>query len=333
MTILESELKLYKSSVVDDTAANGGRMSANLVVSGVSQNVWPNVFKAERDAGSTKYRKLFFKVANDADETGLAAGLHVFLPTAGGDHQMIFAATQRDTQGDITGSERKYGCAYLQSDAAAGSSTLVVTVEDASLTGMYQSGDTVRVTQQVTLGGAGNLEDLVIASAPVVVGNQVTITTTTLLVNSYTVALGGRVAAIYSFGNVQCTVDNWVETSAAGTYDEGVFPLIMDNIGTVEQTWTRTHSDATSFTVSGDTLGAVGSGTIGVNFSPINPDFSKPYFTLEALGNGGTWASGDTIVFQTHPAVIPFWEKRVVPPGCASLSGNKVTVAVELESA
>jgi len=334
MTILDSELKFYKSQTVGDTSANGGRISANLITSGVVQNVFPHVLKAERDAGSTKYRKVFAKVANDADDTLLSTQIWMDKPTPANDWAVFWATTQRSTQADITGSERKYGCANLTTNATAASSTLIVTVEDTSLTGVYQSGDTIRVTDKLTpTSGTGNEEFLVISGAPVVVGAQVTITTTTALANGYTVASGARVMSVYNAGDVECTTTNWVETSGAGTYDETTYPVINDNIGGIEQTWTITFSDATNFTVSGDTVGAVGSGSRSADFTPTNADFSKPYFTLESAGFGGTWAARNTIVFQTHPAAVPIFEKRVVPPACASLSGNSIVLVVAGESA
>jgi len=334
MTILSSELKFYKSEVVSADPSNGGRMSAVEVVSGVVNNVWPHVLKAERDAGSTLYRKLFAKVANDADETLLAATLWNDLPTPGDDWIVMFAATQRDTQADITGTERLYGAASLNTDVDAGGSTIIVDVEDASLTGIFADGDTIRITDMADPDAAtGNEELLTISGAPTVSGTQVTITVAETLANSYTVAAGTRVMSIMAVGDIRCTLDNWVETSAAGTYDEAVYPPIMDNIGTVEQTWTLTFTDATNFTVSGDVLGSVGSGTTGAAFSPQNPDFAKPYFTIEAAGWAGTWAGGDTIVFQTHPAAVPFWLKRVVPAGAGSLSGNRNVTVLSGESA
>ena len=334
MTILDSELQCYKSTTVNDTAANGGRMSNTQVISGVVQNVWPHVLKAERDAGSTKYRKLFYKIANDADETLLSSQLWLDAPTAAGDHVVMFAGTQRNTQADITGSERKYGAANLQANAVLGSNTLVVVVEDATLTGMFVNGDTIRVTDKLTPSSlTGNEEIHTINGVPVVSGTQVTITTTAVLANNYTTVAGGRVMALYNFGDVKCVVDNWVETSAAGTYDETTYPVRCDNIGTIEQTLTLTFSDASNFTVSGDTVGSLGAGTILADFAPQNPAFSKPYFTLDFEGFGGTWAAGNTIVFQTHPAAVPIWEKRVVPAASASLANNKVTSCVSGESA
>ena len=56
--MLNTDLKIYLPETVNDLATNGGRMSTNLVVSGVVQNVWPHVPRAERTSGSKKYRKL-----------------------------------------------------------------------------------------------------------------------------------------------------------------------------------------------------------------------------------------------------------------------------------
>ena len=334
MTILSSELLFYKSKTVSADATNGGRMSANKIVSGVVNNVWPHVLKAERDAGSTLYRKLFAKVANDADSALLAASMWDDLPTAADDYIVLFAGTQRDTQADITGSERIYGAGTLNTDVASGGSTLIVDVEDAALVGIFADGDTIRITDMATPDATtGNEELLTISGAPTVSGTQVTITVAETLANAYTVAGGTRVMSLYSFGDVACSVDNWVETSAGGTYDEGSYPPVLDNIGTVEETWTVTWTDATNFTVSGDTLGSVGSGTTGADFVPINEDFSKPFFTLEYLGFSGTFAAGDTIVFQTHPASIPIWLKRVVPAGSASMANNKNVTVLSGESA
>jgi len=334
MAIIDSELKFYKSATVADAGSNGGRLSPTVITSGAVQNVFPHVLKAERLAGSTKYRKVFAKVANDSDETLLSAQLWLDVPTPGGDWAVMWPGTQRNTQADITGSERKYGCASLQSDATASSSTLIVQVEDASLTGIFQSGDTIRVTNKIDpSSSSGSEEVLTISGAPVVAGTQVTITITTALANTYAVASGGRVMSIYTAGDVACSVSNWVETSSAGTYNETTYPVTCDNIGTVEETWSLTFTDATHFTCSGDTIGAVGSGTTTADFAPSNAAFTKPYFTLSSAGFGGTWATGDTIVFQTHPAAVPVWEKRVVPAGAASMASNRITLAFSGESA
>jgi len=332
MAILSSELKFYKSAVVDSTTANGGVMSNNVLTSGSPQNVFPNVLAAERVAGSTLYRKLFLKVANDADATLINPQLWLDVVTAAADWVVMFAGTQTDTQASI-GTPRIYGCGTLKTSVSIGGSALVVTVEDSTITGMFVDGDTIRITDKATPSSVtGNEQTMTISGAPSVSGNDVTITTTETLAAAYTGAVA-RVMSVYEPSDVECSVDNWVETSSSGTYDESTYPVICDNIGSIEQTWTLTFADATNFTVSGSTVGALASGTVGVNYAPNNPNFTKPYFTLEFAGFGGTWANGDTLVFQTHPAALAIWEKRVVPAGAASLSGNYTTLAVAGESA
>jgi len=337
MTILSSELKAYQPQTISDASANGGRISTNAITSGALQNVFPHVFRAERISGSTKRRKLFFRCTNDNDETLYAPSIHLHAPTVGDDRVFFHVGTQRDTQADITGSERKYGSGVLKTTVTAGGSTLVVYVEDASLTGIFADGDTIRITDMATpTSSTGNEEELTISGAPTVSGNEVTITVAETLTNGYT---GGTLAApvtyvssAYRPSDLACSVDNWAETSSSGTYDETTYPVIGDNIGTMEETWTLTFTDATNFTVVGDTIGSVGSGTTGSDFSPNNSAVSKPYFTLEAAGWGGTWAANDTVVFQTHPPAIAIWETRVVPAAAASMAGNGITAVIEGET-
>jgi hypothetical protein len=331
MTILASELQFFKSATVTDTTSNGGRLSATQITSGAVANVFPHVMSAERAAGSTKRRKLFLKCSNDADETLYSPWACLDGPTAAGDYVYFHVATQRDTAADITGSERKYGAAPLKTTVTAGGSTLTVTVEAAAITGIYQNGDTIRITDKATpSSGTGNEELLVISGAPSVSGSDVTITITGTLANGY--AAGAKVASLYKPSDLACSISNWAETGA-GTYNEGTYPVLGDNIGTIEQTWTLTFTDATHFTVVGDTVGTVGSGTTSADFSPTNSSFSKPYFTLRSAGFGGTWAANNTIVWQTHPAAIALWETRVVPAGTASLAANSATLIFGGESA
>jgi len=333
MTILAAELKAYYPATISDASGNGGRISFNQITSGALQNVFPHVFRAERLAGSTKHRKIFLRAANDADATLYAPSARLHKPTPGDDYVYFRVGTQRNTQGDLTGSERKYGIGTLKTTVTAGGSTLVVTVENTALTGIFQDGDKIRVTDKATPTGSGNEEELTISGAPSVSGADVTITVSGTLANGYTGGTSYVSSVYYPGSDLVATVDNWAETSASGTYNESTYPVTLDHIGTAEQTWTLTFTDATNFTVAGDVIGSVGSGTIGADFAPTNSAVSKPYFTLQSEGWGGTWAAGNTIVFQTHPNAIALWETRVVPAGASSVAGNGVTLVFEGETA
>ncbi len=337
MTILTAELKFYKSKVVGSASTNGGRMSAVEAITSVVNNVWPHVLKAERDAGSTLYRKLFAKVANDADETLLSADMWNDGPTAAGDYNVLFPGTQRDTQADWASYSGAIYCGVnLDSDVAAGASTFDVLLPHADMAAAFPDGRSLRITDMDDPDSAtGNEELITISGTPSLAGLVLTITIDETLANAYTTAGSGKVMSLYSVGDVETSVDNWVETCAGdGTYDEATYPAILDNIGTVEQTVTLTFTDATHFTATSDDGDiTLGSGTTGNDFSPSNADFTKPYFTVEADGWAGTWAAGDTVVFQTHPAGAPIVLKRVVPAGTASLAGNSNTTALSGESA
>jgi len=332
MSILAAELKMYKPAVVNDTTSNGGRMSSNEIADAVKNALFPDVSSAERASGVTRYRKAYLKVANDADLTYQAPKLFIETVTPGDDQVDLFAATFEDTQAAITGSERKYGGGALNANVSAAATSIDVLVEDATA-GWFADGDTIRISDSPTVDGAGNEEFMTIATSGVsYAGNVATLTLTAGLANGY-IAASTRVASVYEPGDIAGAVTNWIETSTSGTYDEVTDPVAVDSIGGVSQQWTLTFSDPTNFTVSGDTLGSVGSGTTGGDFTPNNPDFGKPYFTLLAAGWAGTWASGETITFRTDPAAAPVWLRQVVPAAAAALSADQVIIAAIGDSA
>ena len=331
MSIAQAELKLYKSTVINDTGANGGRMSASEAVDAVKNNIFPDVSVSERTAGITRWRKLFAKVANAASLALQNPKIIIETITPGGDHVEIAAGTYEDTQSGL-GTPRLYGGGPLNANVSATASSIDVLVEDAAA-GLFADGDTIRISDRATVDGAGNEEFMTIATSGVsYVGNVATLTLTAGLVNGYT-ASATRVSSVYQPADIAGAVSSWVETSTSGTYDEVGNPVAVDSIGGVSQAWTLTFSSASAFSVTGDTLGSVGSGTISGDFAPNNPDFSAPYFTLLSAGWAGTWASGDTITFRTDPAAAPIWLKQTVPPGTAALSSDSVIPAIIGESA
>lgn len=60
MAVVRAELKVYKSAVFNDQPTNGGRMSATESPTDVVGNLFLDAPEAERTAGSTKYRKIFY---------------------------------------------------------------------------------------------------------------------------------------------------------------------------------------------------------------------------------------------------------------------------------
>lgn len=334
MSIVQSELVWRRAATNDDTGSNGGRMTHTSIPSGVKNNIWPDVPQSERTAGSTKHRKVFVHVANDDDLTLVAPRFFVESRTPGDDLVIFFAGTQDNTASGISGTETKYGCGILNQNYTAGGMTLQVLVEDWTTVNdrIFADGRKIRVSDKANVNASGNEEWATISGAPSASGNVVTLTLAAALTNSY-VATTTKVSTVYEPGDVAAVVSNWSE-SGSGTYNEGTYPVLCDNIGTIYQNWTITFTSATAFNLTGDSLaGTVATGNVGSDFAPLNPNFSKPYFTLRAAGFGGTWTTGNTIQFRTSPASVPLWYKRVIPAGASSLSGNSVIVAVDGESA
>jgi hypothetical protein len=330
MPIIQSELKLYKSATVSDSATNGGRMSANEITSGAAKNVFPVVGEAERTAGSLKYRKVYPKVTDSGDIELAAPKVYLDQYTAGDDIVMFFVGTQTDIQDDITGSEKQYGAGKLDANASATDTEIDVLVEDGG-DHPFEDGDLIRITDKTDIDDVGGAEEYItIVGTPSVLGDVVTITFTPALANAYS-ASAARVMNVYEpASDVVATADGLTVTSAAGTFEAA--NLLAHNIGSVEQDWIATFASATTFGIVGDTLGSVGSGSIGAGAAPNNPDFGAPYFTLQAAGFGGTFLAGDTIEFSTHPAAVPVWMKRLVPAGAAALTVNNAVLVLDGET-
>lgn len=331
MTILRAEMKFYKSTTVGDTSANGGRMSSNQIASGAAANVFPSVDNAERVAGSTKYRKVSAKVANDADETLANARVFLDKQSTGEDVVTFFPGTQTDTQAAITGSEDQYGCGVLDTNVSVSATEVEVLCEPDN-TDIFRDGEVIRISDKTDIDDeAGNEEFVTIVGTPDVVDDLVTITFTPALENAYLASVT-RVASVYEYGDVEVAVDNFVVDSAgSGDYDDAF--LTGDAIGGIEQTWTLTFTNATTFDIEGDTVGSQGTGTTGAGASPNNPAFTKPYFVLDNDGFSGTWQAGDTIVFQTHPAAVPLWMKRIVPAAAAPTAASTAVLVMDGETA
>lgn len=331
MPITPSDIKWYKSLTVADAAANGGRMSNVQSPSGIKNNILPDITLAERNAGTTRYRKMFIKVEN-ADNIALGnARVFLQLNTPGEDSVTFFPGTQRDTQAAITGNERLYGGGRLSESVEDGAVSIKVITEGAALN-CFRAGDTVRVTDKTSVSSAGNEEFLEI-EAVAYAGDVATLTLAEPgLTNGYQANVTG-IASVYQAGDVQPVVGERVVTSANGSLNPGS-PVTGDHLATVEQNWTITFTSGTAFSIVGDTLGNVGSGNVGNGAAPINPAFpGRPYFSIPAAAFSGAFAAGDTITFSTSPAAIPIWYKQVVPAGAAAISGNRVILGVDGESA
>jgi len=334
--MLDADFKPYYPVNVTATAAHGGRMSNNMIVSGEEENVFRNKSSDDRLNGCIEYEKVYAKAADDADAVLVVTKAWLDKPCEGDDWGTIFLGTQTDVLGDIIGwetgadSKTKYGTAWVTTDVVASTKTIKVTVDNAVL--LAAGVDRIfRVGEKCKLGDGTNSEEIEIA-ALAEAGLEITVTTVADITRNYSAGIAGarvsRLSSILEIGTVQTSSVAVGHTGGADYNHTGYAPL-LDNIGTLEVQVVFTFGDATNFTAVCDAFGYSGSGTVGADFVLTNTDLSKPLATFYAAGwSGLIIAGGDTFTCLLHPAAAPIWEKRQTPAGAASLSYSNINLVV-----
>jgi len=158
-------------------------------------------------------------------------------------------------------------------------------------------------------------------------GNVVTVELDQQVPNAYATANTWGAGCLEKDDTIP-VVENWTETSASGTYDESANPLVLTNLGTVDDDITITMTGATTFSASGTYLGSLGTGTIGSDFSPLNPDTGVAVFTLSSAGWGGTWTTNETIEFTLRPSEFKTKMKQDIPAGITQTADNHIGYSV-----
>ena len=318
---MPTEIKLYRSEVVSDEDTNGGYENcATEIISGILFNLFPRVMPEEAQSGFTRYRKFFVHVVG---QTTSITDFVIYRRSTGGDYFRVCVGTPGQTQGGLLSSSPKwYGTGVLADPAPAGSTQITV-VFDGECPDL-EVGDKLLLTEKSHPADSGDEEFAVIDSVSIS-GVTATITLTNGLTSSYDA--GSSVCHVLELGAIEPSWSDWTENSTSGTYDESNYPPEVYTWGTIEEEWTIEFTSATGFSCSGARVGSVGTGTIGEDFSPVNP-VGGTYFTIKASGWGGTWNAGDTVTFKTHPSSKPLWMKEVVPPNCPPTSVNSVWIAI-----
>jgi hypothetical protein len=89
MPILDGDIVLLKSSVLDDVPEGGGRATGIAVVDGVSNNLFPDISELDRTYGRTSLRKVFPGVLTDT--TDAYYGAHAIVAQAPADPRVSAA--------------------------------------------------------------------------------------------------------------------------------------------------------------------------------------------------------------------------------------------------
>ncbi len=130
----------------------------------------------------------------------------------------------------------------------------------------------------------------------------------------------------YTWTNVWS--DERIGDIATGTFNDVVYPLVLTNLGAIQERWAIVFSGATVFNCYGEYSGLVGSGDVNTTFTPLNPNTNTPYFTLNPLGWGGGWSAGNVLRFNTAGANYPIWIARTTKQGAESVTTDNFKLEI-----
>lgn len=336
MPILDNEIVWRPAALISDVipAQNGGRMAFSQLVSGVKNNLFPDVSQSERTAGSVKWRKAFVHINSAQDTALLNTRLFLDALTPAGDFVVFHPGTQTDTENQIGG--RPYGIGTLYAPVIGGTIQIQVACEHnaeyASLQ-PFRIGDLVRVSDRPSTGGAGN-EEWVTLSGVSYGAEFAVFDLAAPLANSYGTA-NTLVSGVLQQASAVGIGASFALSSVGGNFDSAtVGNWVVHNRGAIDEHWTLVFNGPTSFTVSGMSVGTLPqAGSTTADFSPSNPATGSPYFTIKASGWSGSFQSGEQATFDSVPAAVPIWYRRHVPAGTFSLANDYASLAIHGESA
>jgi len=322
-----SELLFFKTTFSNVAAENGGPIIDTQCTPGGINNVFDHVLSDDRTSGLTTLRKIGLKIHQDGNGYLSTARMGIE-PTLGDDVVRMMAATASQYEDDLTGGETYYAGGVLVNAVTAGDQSLVIDVKELDCVDDIADGEKIYLTDKYTPVSAGNGEYLTVNGTPSKSGTQLTIATDEEIANSYAAysdGTGGKVCGVLEHGTVQAASSSIVQ-SRAGGFDFTSYPILLNNMGAINDSFTITLQDNSTFTCVSDRLGTLAAGSKSANYAPLHPEWNKPLFTLSMAGWDGatTHQLNDTITFDIVDAVAYVWEERIIPPLCSPLSGNRV---------
>lgn len=109
--------------------------------------------------------------------------------------------------------------------------------------------------------------------------------------------------------------DALIGSAAPGTFNDTDFPFDVTNADAITERWALVFTNATTYSITGETVGVIGTGTISTETAPLNPRTGEPYFVIPAGGWGVGWATGNVLRFNTIGGLAPIWMVRTTLPG------------------
>lgn len=122
--------------------------------------------------------------------------------------------------------------------------------------------------------------------------------------------------------------DAVVGGSATATFNSAQYPITVTNRGALTERWIIQFTNSTSYNVIGENVGVIASGTTSATCAPLNPATGVPYFSINPLGFGSGWATGNVIRFNTIGAQYPVWVVRTVQQGPETVVDDSFTLLI-----
>ncbi len=120
--------------------------------------------------------------------------------------------------------------------------------------------------------------------------------------------------------------DDLIGDAPAAAYNDIAYPFVVSNAAATTGRYRITFTSPTAFACNLEDVGQIGTGVISVDFAPNNPLTGVPYFTIDADGWGGGWASGNTLRFNIQGASYPIWFARCTLQGPIDEPSDSVRV-------
>lgn len=160
------------------------------------------------------------------------------------------------------------------------------------------------------------------------------------LTHDYTAA-NSYVSGIVELGDLQSRVygtffqkvdqageyaDELVGDAATASYDDLNYPILYDNLGSVQDRWKLRFTSQTGFECISEQRGVIDTGSTNADFAPVNPATGTPYFTIRSGGWGGSWVSGNIVRFNTDAAADSVWAIRTVTPSNQQIADDSIVI-------
>jgi hypothetical protein len=120
--------------------------------------------------------------------------------------------------------------------------------------------------------------------------------------------------------------DSVIGVGAPGTFNNTDFPIVTNNLGSLTERWAIRFTNSTTFQVIGEHVGVIGVGNTSTECAPINTKNGEPYFTIDPLGWGAGWQTGNALRFNTIGATYPVWVIRTVKQGSPTEYDDKFSL-------